>query len=345
MKPMQSLGYTLYQYEICPFCNKVKGLLDFYNVPYSTVDVNPLTKAEIKFSEGYKKVPIMKTADGSQVNDSPNIIDHVVDNLRATGVMSGEEAEVFCSDEARKWATWADKELAVYIYPNITRNYHESLEAFQYIQDVPHFSFLDKMANMYLGAVAMVFAQGKIKKKYGILNEREEMFDKLGMWVAAVGSEPFLGGKKPNLADVCVFGCIRAIQHTGTHKEIMESTSIQPWYKVRLLIGLVARKPLGISLGDQPGGIPPPLPPPHPASTCAAHGGGRGALFPHLAHVRPGSGVSSARPGLSKSFVSSRSQLEVRSPCMLTTLGCTRVSDPCCPGVGSHPQLTGDVHR
>ena len=63
---------TLYQYAVCPFCNKVRATLDFYNVPYRIVEVNPLIKGEIKWSK-YKKVPIV-TLDGEQHNNSSDIM-------------------------------------------------------------------------------------------------------------------------------------------------------------------------------------------------------------------------------------------------------------------------------
>lgn len=44
-----STAIQLYQYAICPFCNRVKALLDYSGLPYKTVEVNPLTKAEIKW--------------------------------------------------------------------------------------------------------------------------------------------------------------------------------------------------------------------------------------------------------------------------------------------------------
>lgn len=66
----------LYQYEICPYCCKVKAALDFFKIPYKVVEVNPLTKSELKFSD-YKKVPILMTPAGEQLNDSSVIISQI----------------------------------------------------------------------------------------------------------------------------------------------------------------------------------------------------------------------------------------------------------------------------
>ena len=43
---------TLYQYAVCPFCNKLRAYLDYMDISYTIVEVNPLTKSEIK---GMKK--------------------------------------------------------------------------------------------------------------------------------------------------------------------------------------------------------------------------------------------------------------------------------------------------
>ncbi|XP_076949296.1 uncharacterized protein LOC143621894 [Bidens hawaiensis] len=48
---------VLYQYQACPFCNKVKAFLEYYDIPYKIVEVNPMNKKEIKWSD-YRKVPI-----------------------------------------------------------------------------------------------------------------------------------------------------------------------------------------------------------------------------------------------------------------------------------------------
>ena len=49
---------TLYQYEVCPFCCKVKAVLDFYDVPYRVVEVSPLTKRQLNWGT-HRKVPVL----------------------------------------------------------------------------------------------------------------------------------------------------------------------------------------------------------------------------------------------------------------------------------------------
>lgn len=88
----------------------------------------------------------------------------------------------------------------------LTPCHTESYEAFGYVNDVPGFSFADKLANQWLGATAMWLAQGKIKKKYGIEDERKALHACVAKWTDAVGPNDFLGGAGPNLADLCVFG-------------------------------------------------------------------------------------------------------------------------------------------
>ena len=92
-----------------------------------TQQVNPLTKKEIKFSQDYRKVPIVRMG-GELFKDSPIIIGELIARLRDAGFMSDEEHAKFCSADAEKWAEWADKQLAVLLFPNLTRNFSESYQ-------------------------------------------------------------------------------------------------------------------------------------------------------------------------------------------------------------------------
>lgn len=98
---------------------------------------------------------------GVQVNDSPVILSRILE----LAAERGDTTLGAIDDEQKRWMEWADRKLAVLLFPNITRSMTESMQAFSYIWDVPHFSMYDKVMNRYGGAVAMRLAQGKIKKK------------------------------------------------------------------------------------------------------------------------------------------------------------------------------------
>jgi len=52
------LKLTLYQYQSCPFCCKVRAYLDHRGFSYDVVEVNSVMRSEIRWSK-YKKVPIV----------------------------------------------------------------------------------------------------------------------------------------------------------------------------------------------------------------------------------------------------------------------------------------------
>jgi len=57
------LKLTLYQYQSCPFCCKVRAYLDYHGFSYDVVEVNSVMQSEIRWSK-YKKVPIILCNDG-----------------------------------------------------------------------------------------------------------------------------------------------------------------------------------------------------------------------------------------------------------------------------------------
>ena len=120
------------------------------------------------------QVPVCRIG-GVQVNDSPVILNRVLE----LAAERGDTTLGAIDDEQKKWMEWADRKLAVLLFPNITRSMTESMQAFSYIWDVPHFSTYDKILNRYGGAVAMRLAQGKIKKKCvsGFAAARSDMCD------------------------------------------------------------------------------------------------------------------------------------------------------------------------
>ncbi|KAF3446806.1 hypothetical protein FNV43_RR11986 [Rhamnella rubrinervis] len=217
----QPKDVVLYQFEACPFCNKVKAFLDYYNIQYKVVEVNPINKKEIKWSD-YKKVPILKV-DGEQMVDSSDIIGKLYQRVHP-------EKSALNSEEEKNWFRWVDNHLVHVLSPNIYRTTSEALESFDYITTHGNFSFSERIIGKYAGAAAMYFISKKLKKKHNITDERAALYEAAETWVDALKGRQFLGGLNPNLADLAVFGVLRPIRHLKSGRDMVENTQIGDWY-------------------------------------------------------------------------------------------------------------------
>ncbi|GIW23126.1 MAG: hypothetical protein KatS3mg068_2133 [Candidatus Sericytochromatia bacterium] len=208
----------LYQYEVCPFCCKVKAYLDYKKLNYEIIEVNPLNKKEIAFSS-YKKVPIL-IFNGEQINDSSNIIDKL------------EELTVAISnhnEEEKKWRDWLDNDFVHVLAPNIYSTINEALQSFDYITKVGKFSPLQKHFIKISGATAMYFVSKKLRQKHNIEEPRKILYEKINYWLDNL-KKTFMGGENPNIADLTLFGYLKSIENFRAFYDLRLNTSIDKWF-------------------------------------------------------------------------------------------------------------------
>ncbi|XP_060535755.1 prostaglandin E synthase 2 [Cylas formicarius] len=167
------LKLTLYQYQTCPFCCKVRAFLDYYGISYNVIEVDPVLRQSIKWSE-YKKVPILvaNVEGGFQpLNDSSMIISALATYLKDadksltdivkcfpfisfyddSGVKKNQIMNgyfLMFSDQARqkqdekklgeerKWRQWVDNVLVHTLSPNVYRTKDEAFQAFNWFSEV-----------------------------------------------------------------------------------------------------------------------------------------------------------------------------------------------------------------
>ncbi|XP_068104633.1 prostaglandin E synthase 2 isoform X1 [Hyperolius riggenbachi] len=225
--PEGALQLTLYQYKTCPFCSKVRAFLDYYQLPHEIVEVNPVMRKEIKFSN-YRKVPIL-LASGSccpiQLNDSSVIISAMktflisrrksleeiisyypgiqVKNEKGKEVTEyqnrywlmldeQETKQVYSSKEAQleemKWRRWADEWLVHLISPNVYRTPGEALASFDYIVREGNFGSVEGIFAKYFGAAAMFIIGKRLKSRHNLQDDvRQDLYTAANTWVAAIG--------------------------------------------------------------------------------------------------------------------------------------------------------------
>ncbi|XP_072816287.1 prostaglandin E synthase 2 isoform X2 [Vicugna pacos] len=234
------------------------------------VEVNPVRRAEIKFSS-YRKVPILLAQEGEslqQLNDSSVIISalktYLVSGQPLEDIITyyppmkavndqGKEVTEFCNKywlmldekeaqrmyggkEARteemKWRQWADDWLVHLISPNVYRTPAEALASFDYIVKEGNFGAVEGAMAKYMGAAAMYIISKRLKSRHHLRDDvREDLYEAANKWVAAVGKDrPFMGGQKPNLADLAVYGVLRVMEGLEAFDDMMRHTRIQPWY-------------------------------------------------------------------------------------------------------------------
>ena len=156
-------------------------------------------------------------ASGEVVNDSSVIIDTLLTKF-------GGASRTFTSQDAVKWSQWSTDKLAVFMYPNITRTFSECRSALSYFSNIKGISPFDAFLTQTVGAFGMSIAHGKIKKKYGIVDERASLWSALDEWSVeldrASPSCPFHGGVRPDLADVSVWGVLNAAHDLPLFEEM-----------------------------------------------------------------------------------------------------------------------------
>ena len=235
--PFESV--TLYQYDVCPFCNKVKAFLDYHNIPYDVVEVNPLTKTEIKqFEHEWKKVPVL-VVDGKAAYNSRDIINEVDERVRKHSGLTkrwfGEKSKKEKQKE-EEWCKWVDERFVHVLTPNIYKTFREAMESFDYITERGNFGFFERQSARITGAVSMYgISKMVLKKRHGIEDERASLFEETRKWMSeGVGQSggKFCGGDAPNIADISMFGVFRAVKTFQTFEDVCkEVPEMVPWYE------------------------------------------------------------------------------------------------------------------
>ncbi|XP_035631446.1 prostaglandin E synthase 2-like isoform X2 [Oncorhynchus keta] len=256
-------------YKTCPYCSKVRAFLDYYGFPYKVVEVNPVMHTEIKWSSEYQTVPILMVEGKEivQLNNSSVIIsamktcmidkertmsevvkyfprlpstnawgNEILEYTNKYWVMLNEIkiTEVYTSKNARKeevrWRQWADDWLVNRIKPNVYRTPAEALATYDHI--VREGNFGSVPFAKYGGAFYMFWASKVLKIWYKLQDDvREDLYMAVNEWITAIGRKrKFMGGDKPNLADLAVYGVLRSMEDLEAFYDVMENTKVKKWY-------------------------------------------------------------------------------------------------------------------
>jgi len=211
---------TLYQFESCPFCSKVRALLHYIDQPFTIVEVSPFGMKELDFTD-HKKVPVLKD-NNEIITESANIIEYINENY----------AQFTSNTYSDEWAHWIDDTLVHYLPPLIHPNFKTSYINFKTIIKKGQFNWIKTKIIRFLGAVAMPKVARKMKTKYSIENTQNEFLSAIEHWTEnGLQGKQFFGGDKPDFIDCSVFGVLNSCHNLGPVDEAMtHNEAFKEWY-------------------------------------------------------------------------------------------------------------------
>jgi glutathione S-transferase len=193
---------TLYSFAISPFVHKVAAVLDYKRLPYRTVPIHPLRKAEIKFS-AKKLVPIIDDA-GTIVEDSTDILLYLEEKYPTPPALPADAA-------ARKAVLaledWIDTTLIpdFFVANNLGRPANRKRVIGALVQTAP----LNAIERVVLPIASGFVLRKAIATATGKLAQVPRVLD---AFAERLGGGPFLGGQPaPSLADLSAYGMLSFI--------------------------------------------------------------------------------------------------------------------------------------
>ncbi len=215
---------TLYQFDSCPFCWKVKALLNYARQPYNIVEVSPFGMKELDFTD-HKKVPVLKDGDNI-ITESATIVDYV----------NSHYSKLPVREDAHKWSQWVDDVLVHYLPAIIHPDFSTSLKNFKHIMANTRMNPVKRAFIRFAGAMVMPKVAKKMKAKYGINDASAEFLVAIDKWVnSGLNNQTFFGGEQPDLIDSSVFGVLHSSHDLGVVSlACSHSPAFADWYNACL---------------------------------------------------------------------------------------------------------------
>lgn len=221
---------TLYQFELCPFCHKVKAGLELKGIPFSKVEVNPMGKKELPDlpSDAPRKVPVLE-ANGEIVPDSTTILNYLDERYEGRMRFLPEEPELRAKTVAIE--QWVDDVLVMALPTVIYGTWREALTAAQITARTSNFGFFQNVSVRAGGPLIMHQIAKRILKK----NQRtdghqwvSEALDRVEDWL---GDEPFVTGQTLTLGDVAIHGALSCVREFPIFEKVNSRPRLSSWFR------------------------------------------------------------------------------------------------------------------
>ncbi|MDP7312643.1 MAG: glutathione S-transferase family protein [Candidatus Thalassarchaeaceae archaeon] len=218
---------VLHMLHTCPFCWKIRSIAEHLNIDYQKIQVNAMkTKKELKFTNGWEKVPVWTEVDGSIIVDSTPIMKHID--------VTYNDGELWYSENVTRrdeWIEWVDANLSKATIPILYGGLFSALKTTTRVSKLEKFGFFSKRIYAWMGFPIMwgFIARSRIKKDGR--KPKQLWHDLLTEFTDEFRNTPFFGGQKPDLVDLAAFGYMRSISPFPQFSQLEEHVNGIAWYR------------------------------------------------------------------------------------------------------------------
>jgi microsomal prostaglandin-E synthase 2 len=220
---------TLFQFELCPYCHKVRAGLELKGLAFRKVEVNPMSKKELpSLPPGApKKVPVLR-AGSDTVADSTLILDYI--EAHYPGKVSFTPDDEAARKLGAEIEEWVDSELTFALPTVIYGTWGEAVKAAQVTARTSNFGFVQNLGVRVGGSLIMHQVAKRLLKKRGKTDGHgwiEEAMTQVETWL---GERPFLTGTQLSMGDVALHGALTCVSEFPIHGEIMRRPRVAAWF-------------------------------------------------------------------------------------------------------------------
>lgn len=222
---------TLFQFQLCPFCHKVRAALELKGVSYHQVEVTPGKKKELPElpPEAPKKVPVLQVGD-EIIWDSTDIllqIDRLLPDS-APLVPSGDDTG---DDEITEFEDWVDRELMPALPTVIYDTWGNAMRAARITARGSNFNWRDELLVRYGGSIIMRMIAKRILKREGRTDGHSWLTECLDTVEGKLDGRLFVAGDHITIADAALHGALKCVEEFPVFQEVRQRSTILEWYE------------------------------------------------------------------------------------------------------------------
>ena len=223
---MGSAG-NLHLLYTCPFCWKVRGLLEHLDIEHERIQVNPMkAKKTLPSAPEWKKVPVWVDSDENVFVDSTPIMKHI-DAVHNDGKLWSS------NDEGRrdKWMERVDLHMSKATIPILYGSLFSALKTTTRVSKLENFGFISKRLYAWAGFPVMwgIIAKSRVKKDGR--KPKQLWHDLLSEFTNSFNDKQFFGGDEPDLVDLAAFGYVRSISPYPQFSQLVDHEAGMAWYR------------------------------------------------------------------------------------------------------------------